>query len=252
MTNKNHLGGLTGPNHFEPKGGKWGGPEGLAPENMGLTIHYELGYGGQSPEEVLEKLRQKALDMPVKEVSNRVIHLKKGEIAIYLSHRDKNEHTWALIQATAYVQVGNISIGVPPMEVYFFSVWPGEECEEANFGLARYPATITYGGRIIPTGIGGGWRWRSFCKTQYASNVSAEHFLKCHVSVCSLLKEAEKIGILKRVNDEGHFWEQWDYDALVREVAEWNSMLVEVIQKLKSAFGSENVVSPVKDKKTVR
>ncbi|MCL5056733.1 MAG: hypothetical protein M1130_01790 [Actinobacteria bacterium] len=188
--------------------------------------------------------------MPVEEVSPRVLHFV-GKMANHRSHEGKDEHTWALIQATAYVQVGNISIGVPPKEVYFFSVWPGEECEEANFGLAKYPATITYGGRKIPTGLGGAWRWRSFCKTQYASNVSAEHFLKCHASVCSLLKEAEKIGILKKVNDEGHFWDHWDYEALVREVAEWNSMIGDVIQKLESVFGSENVVSSLKGKKTV-
>ncbi len=103
-------------------------------------------------------------------------------------------------------------------------------------------------GRKIQTGIGGGWRWGSFCKTQYASNISAEHFLRCHVSVCTLLKEADKIGILKRVSDEGHFWDNWDYEALVREVAEWNSMIGDMIRKLESVFGSEKVISPVKDK----
>ncbi|MFZ5645558.1 MAG: hypothetical protein ACOY46_18500 [Bacillota bacterium] len=218
---------------------------------MGLTIHYQLGYGGHSPEEVLEKLRQKALDMPVEEVSPQVLHFA-GKMANHQSHQGKDEHTWALIQATEYVQVGNVSIGVPPKEVYFFSVWPGEECEEANFGLAKYPATITYRGRKIPTGLGGAWRWRSFCKTQYASNVSTEHFLKCHASVCSLLKEAERIGILKKVNDEGHFWDHWDYEALVREVAEWNSMIGDFIQKLESVFGGENVVSSLKGKKSTR
>lgn len=214
---------------------------------MGLTIHYELGYGGNSPEEVLEKLRQKALDMPVEEVSSQVFHFK-GQMANYLSRKCKDEHTWALIQANTHVQVGNVYIGVPPKEVYFFSVWPGENCEEANFGLARYPATITHRGRKVPAEIGGGWRWGSFCKTQYVSNISAEHFLRCHVSVCTLLKEADKIGILKRVSDEGHFWDNWDYEALVREVAEWNSMIGDMIRKLESVFGSEKVISPVKDK----
>ncbi|MCL5781712.1 MAG: hypothetical protein M1119_12720 [Firmicutes bacterium] len=124
-----------------------------------------MGYGGYSPEAVLEKLRQKALDMPVEEVSPRVFHFR-GKLANHESHEGKDDHTWALIQATAYSNVGYVSIRVPPKEIYFFSLWPGEECEEANFGLARYPDTITYGGRQILTDLGGAWRWRSFCKTQ--------------------------------------------------------------------------------------
>ncbi|MCL5781711.1 MAG: hypothetical protein M1119_12715 [Firmicutes bacterium] len=72
------------------------------------------------------------------------------------------------------------------------------------------------------------------------------------MSVCSLLKEAEKIGILKQVNDEGHFWDHWDYEALVREVAEWNTMIGDMIKKLKSLFGNENVLSQIWDKKSIR
>lgn len=54
------------------------------------------------------------------------------------------------------------------------------------------------------------------------------------------------------MNDEGHFWDHWDYEALVREVAEWNSMIGDMLQKLESVFGSENVLSPFRGKKLVR
>ncbi|MCL6557575.1 MAG: hypothetical protein K6U74_02005 [Firmicutes bacterium] len=213
---------------------------------MGLTIHYDLKYGGKEPAKVLEQLRQKAMDLPFAEVSPVVYHFK-GKDADWQNHDRESDFAWPLIQATRYVEYGRYHIGVVPKEVYFFNTWPGDECEEANFGLAKYPATLTFYGRKIPTRFGNGWIWHSFCKTQYASNISREHFLRCHLSVCLLLKEAEKMDLLKRVHDEGKFWDKWDFDALVEEVFEWNEMVKSNVRQLKTWFGEDNVISPIKD-----
>jgi hypothetical protein len=57
------------------------------------------------------------------------------------------------------------------------------------------------------------WSWRSFCKTQYASNPQlggVQGFLRCHLSVIRLLDAAQELGILGEVNDEGGYWERRD------------------------------------------
>lgn len=54
-----------------------------------------------------------------------------------------------------------------------------------------------------------GWRWSSFCKTQYASDPSCggiPNFLRCHISVITLLDRIAKLPDVRvRVDDEGHY-----------------------------------------------
>lgn len=209
-----------------------------APEAMGLTIYYKLrAPEGCNPGEVMEKLRQAALDLPVEEVSNEVFHLV-GQACNCQSLGQDHPLRWALVQAQDSVEDAEpgtgrrVWVSVAPVELYVFSVWPGEECEEANFGLARYPDRIEWRGRVLQVPDSGVWRWRSFCKTQYASNVSIEHFVRCHVAVCSLLREAERLGILQEVIDEGKFWDTWDVETLVREVGEWNVFVAGMVKAL--------------------
>lgn len=57
-------------------------------------------------------------------------------------------------------------------------------------------------------------------------------------------ERSEKLGLLEYVNDEGKFWDRWDFDALAEEVSEWNQMIRSNLQRLKNAFG-ENVISPI-------
>ena len=50
--------------------------------------------------------------------------------------------------------------------------------------------------------IGGG----SFCKTQYASQFGGHHFVRCHLSVCHLLRKIGNMpGVTVDINDEGHY-----------------------------------------------
>jgi hypothetical protein len=105
---------------------------------------------------------------------------------------------------------------------------------------------VEYGGKKVSTKQRG-WVWYSFCKTQYASNVSLEHFLKCHWTVCALLKEAEKLGILAEVNDEGDFWGKWDYAALSKEVVTWNDNIRGMLHQITSSLGEGfGVISSLK------
>lgn len=103
------------------------------------------------------------------------------------------------------------------------------------------------GVRKVKTRLGG-WRWSSFCKTQYASDPrcgGVANFLRCHVSVVTLLDRIAKLPAVKvEVDDEGQYgssyysddpwaekrvytWHDGKYDpkALAEEVGEWNEMI---------------------------
>ena len=214
---------------------------------MGLTIHYALRAKASTKPDaakaLLEKLRGIALDLPVKEVSEVREFTKydfKGDTRDY---PDK-EWSWALIQAGTYVDIGNNrSMGVEPEGGFLFRVWPGEGCEEANFGLFRFPEFVFSNGVAYPVGKRG-WSWGSFCKTQYANQKGIENFLRCHLSVIRLLDACKKIDILKSVSDEGGYWNKRDADALAKEIGEWDSMIAAFGGALKDSVGG-NLTGPI-------
>jgi hypothetical protein len=191
---------------------------------MGLTIHYKLHADTRSAKEarhLVEQLRQRALDLPLKEVGE-VVELTGDACDFHQRDRD-DDCRWLLIQAGQHLVQEDRHYMVMPKHLIAFSTYPGDGCEQANFGLAVYPATLeiedprTGRNRRLRTGIKD-WSWSSFCKTQYSSDQSCggvENFLRCHLSVIMRLDHAKALGILASVNDEGGFWEKRDLKALV-------------------------------------
>jgi hypothetical protein len=151
-----------------------------------------------------------------------------------------------LIQATESVELkpaggtrGQTWVDVMPSSLIAFTTWPGEGCEAANFGLCQFPAVLQTPRGSLATGLAG-WRWSSFCKTQYASNPQCggvPHFLRCHLTVIALLDRAMALGCLDQVSDEGGFWEQRNLPALVREIGSGNELLAAFGGKLKDLLG---------------
>ena len=113
---------------------------------MGLTIHFRLrcnARGAKAVRAQLVRLRERALDLPFARVDD-IIELA-GPACDYQGYAREHPNRWLLIQAGQYVddpRRQGASYGVAPTQVIAFSTWPGEGCEEANFGLCRYPATI--------------------------------------------------------------------------------------------------------------
>src|SRR5262249_24540000 len=183
---------------------------------------------------LLETIRQHALDLPFKEV---------GEVKEFQSKEagwnDKNDpDRWLKIQAGGYVAYdATTHYTVPAHNIIAFSTWPGEGCEPANFGFCRYPAYLKTEKRRVATKLKG-WRWHSFCKTQYASDPrcgGVENFLRCHVSVIKLLDFIKSTGLATvEVSDEGGFWQNRDVKKLAHEIADWN----ELVAGLASSFRS--------------
>ena len=212
---------------------------------MGLTIHYYLKARGNdaAARKLITALHQAAQDLPFQELGD-IIDLS-GDACDFQARELGDPLRWLLCQAEGSVELtANRSMRVKPTRVICFTAWPGEGCEESNIGLCRYPRSISHAEfGIVKTRLSG-WRWRSFCKTQYASNPDCggvPHFLRCHLAVTALLDQAQKLGVLDEVHDEGHFWETRDVPALVNEIGSWNEMIAAFGGKLKDLLGDSGL-----------
>ena len=208
---------------------------------MGLTIHYSLKARGSDARarKLITALHQAAQDLPFKELGG-VVDL--SEECNYNQRHHDDPLRWMLIQAqedVEFVSKPSSRAGqsyqawqrVAPTRLIGFTTWPGEGCEEANFGLCKFPAVVETTDGPLKTRLSG-WRWSSFCKTEYANNPNCgglPNFLQCHLSVIALLDKAKALGCLEQVSDEGEFWEKRDLQAL--------SMQVGLSDQLIAAFG---------------
>jgi len=221
---------------------------------MGLTIHYSLKAIGSEAQarKLIEQLHQKARDLPFKEVGE-LVDLSGGQCDF--DQRDKEDPLrWLLIQAQGSVSLAQLpgeseysSRRVSPTRLIAFTAWPGEGCEESNFGLCQYPAAIMdprHG--KLKTKLSG-WCWKSFVKTQYSSDPrcgGVQNFLRCHLTVMAMLDKAKQLGCLDEVSDEGGFWEQRNVEALVKEIGSWNEMIAAFGGRLKDVLG-DGVEMPI-------
>ena len=201
---------------------------------MGLTIHYSLKTAGDA-RALVQQLHQAARDLPFKEVGE-IVELRDCRV----DRRDlDNPNRWLLIQAQAGINAGDAYVPVIPDRIIAFSIRPGDGCEEANFGLCQYPSSVEHQGRQIKTLLKG-WSWRSFVKTQYASDPQCggiANFLRCHLGIVALLDKAKLLGCLDSVRDEGGFWEARDVKALVPGIESWNQMIAAFAGQLKDNLG---------------
>ena len=117
-----------------------------------------------------------------------------------------------------------------------------------------------------------GWRYGSFCKTQYGSSSGCggiPNFIRCHLCVIHLLDRIGQLPTMKvEICDEGKYgrsyytddpwaekrvytWHEGKYDvkALVQEVGEWNEMIAATFgalnDTLKANGASAELVLPI-------
>ena len=217
-----------------------------------MTIHYSLKAGDSESKarKLVHLLHQAAQDLPFGSVGE-VVELK-GVLADQ-SHYQPGHPLFNLLGGgRGWLEYDRRSIGpnssthhsavVYPMHLFAFEAMPAAGCESGRFGLCRYPAFVEVTpSRRVRTGLGG-WRWQSFCKTQYASNPEcggAENFLRCHLSVVALLDKAKAVGFEVEVDDEGGFWSKRSVPDLVREVGTWNENIAGLFGILQSVRGED-------------
>jgi hypothetical protein len=208
---------------------------------MGLGIDYALSADGdeRTIRRRVEHLRQRALDLPFKAVGEIVEF--RGRDAHPDSHDAGDPNHWLLCQGSRWRHKRGApwgSIRIAPLHLIAFSTAPGDGAEQANFGLARYPKAVRF--EMFPMAGLGGWSWRSWCKTQYASNPECggvRNFLKCHLAVVQLLDQAAAMGLLHSARDDGKYWETRDLNRLASEVGAYNRLCAAVAGQMKDAVG---------------
>jgi hypothetical protein len=227
---------------------------------MGLTIHYSLKARGSDAQarKLINALHQTAQDLPFKELGQVVDW--SGDQCNFNKRDREDPLRWLLIQAEESVEIelpDHAMRGqswhsyqrVKPLRLIGFTAWPGEGCEASNFGLCQFPAVVETEGGSVKTKLSG-WRWSSYCKTQYASDPKCggvANFLQCHFTVIAMLDQAKELGCLADVNDEGDFWQERDLQSLVQEIGSWNEMIAAFGGKLKDLLGDGQlgVQSPI-------
>jgi hypothetical protein len=128
-----------------------------------------------------------------------------------------------------------------------FVIAPGKECEPAIFGFlppgsrARYP---DFDDDMCP----GDWFWSGACKTQYASIISNEHFVACHVGLVRVLDHARTLGIDVSVEDETGYWDHRSTDKLIAAVVDMNRIIARFAGALSDRMGdAHRIEAPIFD-----
>jgi hypothetical protein len=206
---------------------------------MGLTIHYTLRVTQDLPSGPIHEMARRTADYARKIGCAKVSKLIPAE-----KHPE---------EAPLFFRVGNARDGafggVHPWRGWLVDVWPGMGCETATLGLCQYPEWATVEGESVPTGGGRGWRFHSFCKTQFAGEQGWDHFLKCHLMVISLLDFWRGLGVRVKVNDEGGYWKTRSIKKLREELAQYDCLMAAAGGVFKDADGGLAVRSPIFDYK---
>ena len=108
---------------------------------MGLTIHYGLACKTRSAKkarQLVEKLRQRALDLPFQEVGE-MIELTGQEACDFENCDQDDPNRWMLVQAGQCVDRSPHRFAVSPTHIVAFSTWAGDGCEEANWIIGSIP-----------------------------------------------------------------------------------------------------------------
>lgn len=209
---------------------------------MGLHLCYELDLPLECSDahvaESLTQLHRTARDLPFDQVTP--VFQVAGAECEPGTWGEGDPLEWFFKHfTTGYREIDEYeSTSVRALAAVGFTVAPGRRCEPATFGLARYAEPVTaHPDRDGPGVATLGWHWHTCCKTQYASVVSDEHLIRCHLSLVSLLEAAAEVGIRVTVRDETHYWETRDTKRLIDEVHRMNRIVAKLAGRLGDAVG---------------
>ena len=211
---------------------------------MGLTIHYDLQLPATTPrDEVIDRFTR------FHEASALLPFARVGPLVTTPEDRSlgRESSLEALVRFWTWLQTDNHRPktrrdALP--DAIGFGIDVGAECEPAVFGVAWVPPKDE---RLrVVKGAPPSWRWQCATKTQYASNVSEEHFLQCHMSIVAVLDEAARTGFDVTVHDEGNYWESRDVDQLRSHVQDMNHIIAKFAGAIHDRIGHDHrVESPI-------
>lgn len=125
-----------------------------------------------------------------------------------------------------------------------FYLYPGAGSEAAPLGLVR-PGGVPANADAHRADLQGHWYWYGWCKTQYASRISDEHLVHCHLVVVRALEAAMRLGFRVEVRDETQYWETRSTDRLITEVGHMNQIVARVAGALHDAAPALDIQSPI-------
>ena len=199
---------------------------------MGLHICYDLSLPGSTTDDsalaLLERLRAYALTLDVELVTEllqcsgrdlsptapRPEGLTVARLLYIMANGVRKERDGS---------AGEIADG-DRLAAAAFLVHPGDRSESAMFGVVRPLLTEQPVGAERP-GEWREWFWHYCCKTQYASAISDENLVHCHLAVVHMLEEAQRIGFTVTVRDETSYWDTRSTDRLLTEVRNMNRIV---------------------------
>jgi hypothetical protein len=169
---------------------------------MGLTIHWSF----QGPplrahaQAVIEKMRQRALDLPFESVSE-IVHFQGPETVFDREQND--DFGWLKVISNQIIWNKDLSLGrhCPAKELMGFLIDVAPGADLMGVYLADYPKMImvkderTRRLRRLRTDLTS-WYGSGFCKTQYASHPDCggiPTFLRAHLSIVRLLDFAKEL-----------------------------------------------------------
>jgi len=212
---------------------------------MGITIHYRLStqqeWTDDNVREWLEIMADCAQHLGCANVGSVVPAHKLGDVTTKL-HQVGRGHT------RRFVPINPDSGSAVMIDV-------GDGCQELALALCKYPAMWRcHHGRSMqrwhPTKISREWQFSWFCKTQFAGQHGAAHFLRCHKTVISLLDFCKKSGVEVDVKDEAHFWEQRDEAALAENLRRSEAMMAAfggLLKDMADTPDGATITSPIFD-----
>ncbi len=193
---------------------------------MGLSVRYELAFKGTltAARPVLVALREHSLNLGFAVVSD-LIHAvdaapRRGLISPEESRALANGNWNLSVPNVENPAGGPLHVHVPPLELLEFHLTaPG--LEYATLGLAAHPPHPAW--PELHTLL----RWKSVCCTQPAGHArlgGVQHFLKVHRLVLQVLRQAETLGLVVTVQDDGNYWATQDQKALIDSFHHWEEL----------------------------
>ena len=211
---------------------------------MGITIHYRLStqkeWTDENVREWLEIVADYARHLGCAHVGSVVSAYKLAEVTAKL-HKVGRKGFWRFVP-------------INPTDGWAVEIEIGKGCEPLVLALCKYPARWrTDRGRLKiwhPTKISREWQFGWFCKTQFAGQHGAAHFLRCHKTVISLLDFCRKAGLEVMVKDEAGYWEQRDEAGLAKTLRRSEALLAAfggLMKDMADTPGGPAVESPIFD-----
>jgi len=212
---------------------------------MGLSICYELSLPKEvavaEARDLLARLRDEAKALPFEGISELVcldasdltapwptegLAFKRLEDVVDVFGRTSREYLYRERLGIADEEYTQVDVPSDlPTTLLGFAVAPGSRCEPASFALAKLTDQSES-------------RWYSWCccKTQYASALGDDHFLRCHTSVILLLDAAQRLGFECDVRDEAGYFESRDTAQLLQRVGDMNRIVARFAGAFSDAF----------------